>query len=89
MIKVRGAQPMAQRRVPEAQAAARGVPGACPPPGKFFEVTVVKLTYQLQLLYLPRFGIELGQRKIQSSSASYICIKQKFWIADCTDSRKT
>ena len=29
MIKVRGAQPMAQRRAPEAQAAARGVPGAC------------------------------------------------------------
>ena len=27
-------------------------------------------------LYFPSFGIELGQRKIQSSSASYICIKQ-------------
>ena len=40
------------------------------------QVTVVKLTYQLQSLYLPSFGIELGQRKIQSSSASYICIKQ-------------
>jgi hypothetical protein len=40
------------------------------------QATVVKLTYQLQSLYLPSFEIELGQRKIQSSSASYICIKQ-------------
>ena len=40
------------------------------------QATVVKLTYQLQSLYLPSFGIELGQRKIQSSSASYISIKQ-------------
>jgi hypothetical protein len=40
---------------------------------KSLQVTIVKLTYQLQSLYLPRFGIELGQRKMQSSSAPYIC----------------
>jgi hypothetical protein len=42
------------------------------------QATVVKLTYQLRIqsLYLPSFGIELEQRKIQSSTASYICIKQ-------------
>jgi hypothetical protein len=37
------------------------------------QATVVKLTYQLQSLYLPSFGIELGQR---AGAASYICIKQ-------------
>jgi hypothetical protein len=36
-------------------------------------VAVVKLTYQLQSLYLPSFGIKLGGKRTQSSSAPYIC----------------
>jgi hypothetical protein len=61
MIKVRGAERLART-------AARGAPGAWPA-GKFLIFNSLKHVF----LHLGvRFGIELGRRKIQSSSASYI-----------------